>query len=653
MDAALAIDALLHAIPALAQVCRDPDVEQLRITPSGRWIVHKLGQPRNQPEPLTMGPLEPLRDALRGDTPVVWAQGGWRFWIIEGAPGPTLFGERLPLVRDDVAHPEALRVLRAQIELGHGGLVLGPPGSGKMELLCWIARQFPQDTITLVSAKPPARALGARICHAFPPQRPEQAQALRRLLRHSEVTLWDNPEGVDDARDALGYPGARRRWIALDSASLIAGLNAFHHLAPMRRAQSLHTIALTASSGQHGGGLAALFIRTERGWQEALGAQGDASWIEPLLSRGAPPEAAERIPAPPLAAPRPSPDRTTAELRPLEAPGREPLPQDTHPHQLAASAIHEIFEDSDVEELRPLIEATTSPSQPALTAALIEVTAGLHDDPYEIEAPDDDDALLMLSLAPLEDADEAPTTALPALSQPDLGFADEDEDDQDMLTQEIPMPTSEELSSGAFTLEEIPGTLAPTARQARLDEASLQARFPELCFEATPHPEAPTPAHHAPLMGHVDATAAMRLSDDDALYYHTVPDLEPVGEDTTQALRLPARDARARKLGVEALASVDEDTRERARPAPLSAAPDADKLGWDEHEQTNQRAQGLPQATSSAISLSSLSERLKALRLQRQERDAPDEAPTPREADASREARVLAALRQRRRGEGD
>lgn len=270
------LTSLIRALPPLDEALSEESVEHLMLLPSGRWTARQEGVARRRTTVLDEPSLEALATWLL-DHPGARLDGTWLFDVVPGVRGLLVTAERCPTPSDALATPLVMEALKKQITRGENGVILGPVRARKLELLCWIAQQFIQEQIILISDRPPTAQLGPRVVHLFPPRTPEELARVRRLIRRCDAVLWDEVESKEVLQAALGYPGAKRRWITMDAATTRAGFEALgRRLVEMAPGDVSSIMLADSRSGQ----LSHLLRRVGGSWQEVT---EEANSVLPLL----------------------------------------------------------------------------------------------------------------------------------------------------------------------------------------------------------------------------------------------------------------------------------------------------------------------------------------------------------------------------------
>ena len=267
---------LIRALPPLEEALSEDGVEHLMLLPSGRWTARQEGVARRRTTVLDEASLEALATWLV-DHPGARLDGTWLFDVVPGVRGTLVTAERCPTPSDSLASPLVMEALKKQITRGENGVILGPVRARKLELLCWIAQQFIQEQIILISDRPPTAQLGPRVVHLFPPRTPEELARVRRLIRRCDAVLWDEVESREVLQAALGYPGAKRRWITMDAATTRAGFEALGRRLVEMAPGDVSSIML---ADPRAGKLSHLLRRVGGSWQEVT---EEANSVLPLL----------------------------------------------------------------------------------------------------------------------------------------------------------------------------------------------------------------------------------------------------------------------------------------------------------------------------------------------------------------------------------
>lgn len=258
------LTSLIRALPPLEEALSEGDVDHLMLLPTGRWTARQQGVARRRTSVLDEPALLALATWV-DDHPGARLDGTWLFDVIPGVRGLLVTAERCPTPIDDIASPVLMDALKKQITRGENGVILGPVRAPKLELLCWIAQQFIQEQIILISDRPPTAQLGPRVVHLYPPRTPEELARTRRLLRRCDAVLWDEVENSEMLRVALGHPGAKRRWFTMDAATTRAGFEALGRRLEEMAPGDLSSIMLADSRS---GKLSHLLRRVGGSWQE-------------------------------------------------------------------------------------------------------------------------------------------------------------------------------------------------------------------------------------------------------------------------------------------------------------------------------------------------------------------------------------------------
>lgn len=376
------IDDLLATLPALHEVCHDPDVDQLVIHPNGGWKARKLGIMHPMQTPLTIAELGDLDQSMGARTQALAAQAGWLFRRHPSRDGWAYWGERLPLVDEHALDESNRALLRRHIEQGSNGVIIGPAHSRKNHILSWMATQYAQEQIVFVSELPPQTDLGARVLHLFPPKDREDARTFSRFLSQCDVVLWDRIAHPYDLQDCMGFVGATHRWMTLDANTHEAGVRAFARMWFKQNLGALGGVVFTHAPKGGASGIDAVVDRLEGPWTQSE--QGDQALLELVQ------EAFEQDTAPTFSSP-PTPPRADAyidrtDLRvegadpsdpffaprrslDLSVPGLKSTftgpPQSTMEElEPIASSRHEIFEDSEESSMAEFVGEPPKPPAP-------------------------------------------------------------------------------------------------------------------------------------------------------------------------------------------------------------------------------------------------------------------------------------------------
>ena len=256
---------LLDHIPLLGEALSQEDnLEHVMVLPTGRWTTQQNGRVRRRTNVLDSEAVEQLATWLAAH-PGASLHGTWLMEVLEGVAGPLIAIERRPTAADNLGDSSIRDALKPHITRGENGIILGPVRAKKLDLLCWIAQQFIQEQILLISDRAPTKELGPRVVHLYPPRSGEALARMARLLRRCDAVLWDEVTSAEQLRTALGYPGARRRWVTMDCATPRAGLDALARRSADMASSDLGAVLFAQ---QEDGQLSHLFKKAAGQWQE-------------------------------------------------------------------------------------------------------------------------------------------------------------------------------------------------------------------------------------------------------------------------------------------------------------------------------------------------------------------------------------------------
>ena len=361
------LEDLLTSIAPLSEALEDESVEHITLLSSGRWMT-RAGQERvrRRSEPLPRSRMRELVERVRAGEEM-GAEARWRIELLEGAKGPVLTAYRRPRA-DPPGDEDIQELLRRELGRGRNGALLGPPGAGVLEVLCWIGSHLLPEQIALITARAPTTRLGSRVLSLYPPRQPDELERLARFTRRCEVVLWDEVRDARELDAALGPPGASHRWFGMRALEPRPGLRALAHRLEARPAEALDLIAWV-----EGGQITHLMQRVAQGWREHVAETEElAQWLDAHLTSSASHPPPARPEPPSERADRQAEFRATIEgqeiRRALEE-GSEPedivderlleqtptslrglpelTPRPEAPHQQAASTLDELFEDSE------------------------------------------------------------------------------------------------------------------------------------------------------------------------------------------------------------------------------------------------------------------------------------------------------------------
>lgn len=222
MSEVTSIDDLLSRVGPLREILDDLNVKYVTIAANGFWSFEKLGRMRTGNKPIPGAIVRGIGELVPADRHL--RHGDWALRRYDGVGGPSILIERLPVAIADRLPQEILAVLKKQMRQNGNGGVIGQPGCGKAALLLWLALQIPDEPVLYVSENPPAEFPGNHIVHVYPPTTPGERRSLERFVRLSATVMWDRIASPEDLLTLFGFPGAKRRWLTLDSSSIRSAL---------------------------------------------------------------------------------------------------------------------------------------------------------------------------------------------------------------------------------------------------------------------------------------------------------------------------------------------------------------------------------------------------------------------------------------------
>lgn len=210
------LDALLDELPALKKMLDDEACEHVVITATGRWNVLLHGTWRRQALELPQASLERLRAHLTR-SPAHQRNARWQLQQLASAAGDAhLALSRIPTSRELAPAAPLDEALMQAILRGESGVIFGPSSAPKESLLLTLSQQLPYEPIPYLSVMPPS-ATQPRHLLLTPPLDATARQVLRPTLRHAEAAFWEGISSREELGELFGQPGSARRWASFDA----------------------------------------------------------------------------------------------------------------------------------------------------------------------------------------------------------------------------------------------------------------------------------------------------------------------------------------------------------------------------------------------------------------------------------------------------
>ena len=426
----------IAALDALEQALEDVASDCIMITPDGRWMTQSQTGTKAHTHALDDEALARLNACILGlsqPPPVALFNSEWELSTLQGARGATLVFERTRRPHLDIESQRVRNLLVQSIARGDNGVLIGQNDTQLFDALGWIATQLDSRQLALVSTRRLPDDLAARVVQFDPPSTPGQRAQLIRLLQRMDAVLIDEARDADTVQLALGYPGARNRWMMISAASPRAGLEALQKRTrdiPARDIGALVFMAELSAPGR----ITHLLRRTSGAWDEAT-EQGTS--LLPLIDIYIPSAQA-----------RPDHDfRATLEAQEFIPEITGEIPQDSNPDLYLAA--HDLHGLNNSEELDALEQPTDVPaaleleSDPDATADSLSIDyINALDDSRET-APNaaaiSDDELVAPGLEDYEDPDDSPFIDILDSSPATQEFyVTEPEDDDPIIVESLP-----------------------------------------------------------------------------------------------------------------------------------------------------------------------------------------------------------------------
>lgn len=470
----------IGAISALTRALEDANSDCIMITPDGRWMTQTQVGTKAHTSSLDEDALARLNDhllTLALTTPAALFNSEWELSTLQGARGATLVFERTRRPRTDIESQRVRHLLTQSIARGDNGVLIGQNDTQLFDALGWIASQLDTAQVALVSTRRLPDELASRVVQFDPPSTPSQRARLIRLLQRMDAVLIDEARDADTVQLALGYPGARNRWMMLSAASPRAGLEALQKRTRDIPARDLSALVFMADLNSPGR-ITHLIRRTSGSWDEAT-EQGTS--LLPLIDIYIPSARA-----------RPDHDlRATLEAQEFTPEIIGELPQESNPDlYLAAHDLHGLHNSEELDAIEQQADAPTElapESDPDATIDSLSIDYINALDDSSMTGPEvstlSDDELVAPGLQDYEDPDEdSPLIDVLDASPATQEFyvaEHEDEDDDPIIVDSRPDDLPESLPEEPWTKTQEYENRASDA--SRSDEA-IAARIDEHTF---------------------------------------------------------------------------------------------------------------------------------------------------------------------------
>lgn len=274
------VQAALRLMPGLLQQLAAERNEKVKVSPDGQVAVrqrHRWKSVSDEADASVVRSLAGVIAEYQGHIEV----GQWHLRLLASGHGWAIFGERRPgPLRFELAEAVS-RGLLDQTRRGGTALIVGPPGSGKAELLRWLAHQLGRKSLVYVSELPPIDLSGPTATHVYPAANSGERRALERLVRAHDCVLWDRVSTADDLAVLLEAPGVHHRWLSLDARGAEQALLKLDRLGAGRPRVDFACLAVTGLDAEQNPVLDNLLCFEQGAWREHHArAESLVEWLE-------------------------------------------------------------------------------------------------------------------------------------------------------------------------------------------------------------------------------------------------------------------------------------------------------------------------------------------------------------------------------------
>ncbi len=648
----MTLQTFIHdTLPGLAHIMQQPGCDHILVSSQGTWSARCNGAWQVQSDTLDADTLAILVQMCE-ETPDANLAPPFHLHILHHPDRTTIAlvrqSRRLP-----VTLPESvLDLLDSALQQGANGVILGPSTASKEGILRALAARY-DSTALYISARQDLE-LPAHILTVTPPHALTSTRHLRASMRAIEAAFFEGLHTSGAVNLLWSHPGCQRRWGTLDASEPEAAFETLAQhdvLVPARTITSL----VWAEPYYHGDIPPVVLERGEQGWHTSS-TSALANMLVELANRYLPSTTRQpqQLPIqPPLAA---ATELDTSSLS-LSLADSEPASAESDVDRAGFSALlqthvtpdnhllsthpgfgsRSIQEDSDAGIVLPGLsspQATEPPATDDLDEPLVSLD-DMSEDPVSFEVLEDSEPEIIAE-APAEvayDAFELPhdplavTSTLPPESDAAPTVTTLDELAVDMAEYESAdqtMPINRDAIAEQFgdlmqpfdDDDEDPTSLVPAPYEElkRMERELMTASHDEPTgihpdFLDAP-PASPRPASEDDISTSVKGTTDMTLPDDPEVF-----------SSLNAPEQAPRQAPPSAPEGVWQPAVADEPTQITFEHT--NFASEAPNLSWGEDENTIQRDQKSvatpassqpPPATDTSSKLSTLSDRIKALR---------------------------------------